>query len=104
MSELSFDMIGLISALSSTGLLAVQNIYSKNTLKLMNIHHIALLSILSKLAWCFTMPFWFLIDGPKIDFATEVLRFFLTIFFFSFASLFCHTYLVHANSDLFYVT
>jgi solute carrier family 35 protein E1 len=72
MSELSFDTIGLISALFSTCLLAVQNIYSKKTLKHLDIHHIALLSVLSKLSWCLLIPFWFLLDGPYIDFRREV--------------------------------
>lgn len=72
LSELSFDAIGLISALFSTGLLAVQNIYSKKTLKHIDIHHLALLSVLSKLAWCLLVPFWFLLDGPQIDMQREV--------------------------------
>ena len=72
MSELSFDMIGLISALFSTFLLAIQNIFSKKTLKFVDIHHLALLAILSKLSWCLLVPFWFLIDGPEIDFKEEV--------------------------------
>lgn len=72
MSELSFDMIGFISALFSTLLLAIQNIFSKKTLKLADIHHLALLAILSKLSWCLLMPVWFLIDGPEIDFVEEV--------------------------------
>ena len=72
LSELSFDAVGLISALFSTGLLAVQNIYSKKTLKHIDIHHLALLSVLSKLAWCLLVPFWFLLDGPQIDIQREV--------------------------------
>jgi solute carrier family 35 protein E1 len=75
MSEVSFDAIGLISALFSTILLAIQNIYSKKTLKHVDIHHIALLAILSKLAWCLLMPFWFLLDGPVINFREEVFSF-----------------------------
>lgn len=72
MSELSFDMVGLISALFSTFLLAMQNIFSKKTLKFADIHHLALLAILSKLSWCLLLPCWFLIDGPEIDFEAEV--------------------------------
>ena len=74
MSELSFDAIGFISALFSTFLLAIQNIFSKTTLKHVDIHHIALLSILSKLSWCMLIPFWFLLDGPHLDFQREVNR------------------------------
>ncbi|UJR14580.1 hypothetical protein I4U23_001576 [Adineta vaga] len=81
MSELSFDTTGFISALFSTGLLAVQNVYSKKTLKHIDIHHLALLSILSKIAWCLLVPFWFLLDGPQIDvqgeFTTKVIFYML---------------------------
>ena len=66
MSELSFDLIGLVSALFSTFLLAIQNIFSKKTLKYVDIHHLALLAILSKISWCLLLPFWFLLDGPQI--------------------------------------
>ncbi|CAF0795030.1 unnamed protein product [Adineta steineri] len=79
LSELSFDAIGLISALFSTGLLAIQNIYSKKTLQHIDIHHLALLSILSKFAWCLLIPFWFLFDGPQIDIRQELT---LTVIFF----------------------
>ncbi|CAF1068906.1 unnamed protein product [Rotaria sordida] len=71
-SELSFDIIGLISALFSTCLLALQNIYSKKTLKYINIHHLALLSVLSKLSWCLLIPFWFLLDGSHMDIRREL--------------------------------
>ncbi|CAF1213238.1 unnamed protein product [Rotaria sordida] len=72
LSELSFDIIGLISALFSTCLLALQNIYSKKTLKYINIHHLALLSVLSKLSWCLLIPFWFLFDGSHMDIRREL--------------------------------
>ena len=75
MSELSFDAIGLISALFSTFLQAIQNVFSKKALKHVDIHHIALLSVLSKLSWCLLIPFWFLLDGPYIDFRREVEHF-----------------------------
>ncbi|CAF3354617.1 unnamed protein product, partial [Rotaria sp. Silwood2] len=71
-SELSFNVIGLVSALLSTFLLALQNIYSKKTLKYINIHHLALLSVLSKLSWCLLIPFWFLLDGSHIDIRREL--------------------------------
>ncbi|CAF1560381.1 unnamed protein product [Rotaria sp. Silwood1] len=71
-SELSFDFVGLICALLSTCLLALQNIYSKKTLKYINIHHLVLLSALSKLSWCLLIPFWFLIDGSYIDIRREL--------------------------------
>ncbi|CAF3001142.1 unnamed protein product [Rotaria socialis] len=71
-SEFSFDTIGFISALLSTWFHALQNVYSKKTLKQIDIHHLALLSVLSKISWCLLMPFWFLLDGPHIDFKREL--------------------------------
>lgn len=74
MSELSFDAMGFVSALLSTALLAVQNLYSKKALTQVGIHHLALLSVLSKFAWCLLVPFWFLLDGAQIDVSREVLH------------------------------
>ena len=71
-SEISFDLIGFVSALFSTAVLATQNIYSKKTLTHIEIHHLALLSILCKLSGCLLVPFWFLLDGSQIDFKREV--------------------------------
>ncbi|CAF3741080.1 unnamed protein product [Rotaria sordida] len=48
LSELSFDIIGLISALFT------------------------LLSVLSKLSWCLLIPFWFLLDGSHMDIRREL--------------------------------
>ncbi|CAF1154427.1 unnamed protein product [Adineta ricciae] len=71
MSELSFDTTGFVSVMLSTCLLAVQNVYSKKALKYVDIHHIALLSVLSKIAWCVLVPFWILIDGPQVNIQQE---------------------------------
>ncbi|CAF4322013.1 unnamed protein product, partial [Adineta steineri] len=58
-TEISFNMVGLISALLSTFGFSLQNIYSKKSLKDISIHHFALLALLAKLSWCLFVPFWF---------------------------------------------
>lgn len=78
--EIELDTIGLISTVLSTCLLALQNIYSKRTLKYIDIHHLTLFSIMSKLSWCLLVPFWFLLDGSHIDYKREVISFILSIF------------------------
>ncbi|CAF0749761.1 unnamed protein product [Didymodactylos carnosus] len=65
-TELSFNMVGLISALLSTFGFSLQNIYSKKSLKDISIHHLSLLAILAKISWCMFAPFWFFYDGIDI--------------------------------------
>ncbi|CAF3658901.1 unnamed protein product [Rotaria socialis] len=65
-TELSFNMTGLISALLSTFGFSLQNIYSKKSLKDIAIHHFVLLSLLAKIGFCLFMPFWFFFDGYTI--------------------------------------
>ncbi|CAF5062761.1 unnamed protein product, partial [Rotaria sp. Silwood1] len=65
-TEISFNLVGLISALLSTFGFSLQNIYSKKSLKDISIHHFALLALLAKISWCLFMPFWFFYDGLDI--------------------------------------
>jgi len=65
-TEISFNMTGLISALLSTFGFSLQNIYSKKSLKDTAIHHFILLSLLAKIGWCIFIPFWFLYDEVDI--------------------------------------
>lgn len=62
-TELSFDMTGLLAALLSTFLFSLQNIFSKKVLKEHDIHHLRLLQVLAQLALCLFIPFWVLFDG-----------------------------------------
>jgi len=66
MSEVSFNMTGLISALVSTFGFSLQNIYSKKSLKDISIHHYILLALLAKISCCLFIPFWFFYDAIQI--------------------------------------
>ncbi|UJR33195.1 hypothetical protein I4U23_020650 [Adineta vaga] len=73
-TELSFNMVGFISALLSTFGFSLQNIYSKKSLKDIAIHHFILLSLLAKIGCCLFVPFWFFTDGINIYYETKYHR------------------------------
>lgn len=57
-TELQFDVIGMLAALTSTLFFALQNVYSKKSLREVKIHHLRLLLLLSQVASLLLIPFW----------------------------------------------
>lgn len=66
MTEISFDMLGLICALLSTMGFSLQNIFSKKVLKDTGIHHLRLLHLLGKLSLFMFIPVWLYFDGLSV--------------------------------------
>uniref|UniRef100_A0A023FM35 Putative glucose-6-phosphate/phosphate and phosphoenolpyruvate/phosphate antiporter n=1 Tax=Amblyomma cajennense TaxID=34607 RepID=A0A023FM35_AMBCJ len=67
MTEISFDMIGLISALVSTIGFSLQNIYTKKVIRDTNLHYLRLLHTFARLALIFFIPVWLIFDARRFS-------------------------------------
>lgn len=66
LTEISFDMLGLVSALFSTMGFSLQNIFSKKVLKDIGIHHLRLLHLLGRLSLVMFLPIWLYCDSREV--------------------------------------
>jgi len=66
LTEISFDIVGLLSALMATAGFAIITVFSKKALKDTGMHHLRLLHKLGLMAAIMFLPVWLLVDAPKI--------------------------------------
>lgn len=66
-TEVNFDLTGMVAALVATLTFALQNIYSKKCMKDVQIHHLRLLLLLSQISCFVLLPIWLYTDAWTIS-------------------------------------
>ncbi|KAJ7386436.1 hypothetical protein OS493_008564 [Desmophyllum pertusum] len=70
-TELSFDKVGLLSALLATFTFAIQNIFTKKAMKDLQLNHLRLLLLMASIASAMLVPAWALYDLRRIIIVLE---------------------------------
>lgn len=66
-TELTFNLIGLVSAILATIAFSLQSIFSKKVLHDTNIHHMRLLHLLARIALIIFIPLWIIFDLRRMQ-------------------------------------
>lgn len=70
-TEISFDFIGLVSALLATFTFSIQNIFTKKAMRDLRLNHLRLLLLMAIIASAMLIPFWALYDLRRVILVIE---------------------------------